>query len=69
MTGSSVVADGVDIGSIGCTLSADALRGLILFADTFGVEGVGFGVTTFALRSDFSLADPFGFNDTFEMSV
>lgn len=67
VTGSSVAAFGV-IDSIGCTFSTDDFRGMTLCAATFGVEGVVFGVTTFALRSDFILAEPLGFN-TFEMSL
>lgn len=67
MIGSSVV--GVGTVSLGVTFSTDTLRGLTLFAAavTFGVEGVVFGVT-FALGSDFILAEPLGFN-TFAMSL
>lgn len=67
MTGSSVAAV-VDIISGGYTLSADDFRGLTLVAAAFGVEGVDFGVPTFAFGSDFILAEPLGFND-FEMSL
>lgn len=61
MTGSSVVGV-VGNDSFEFTFSADVLRGftLLTVADTFGVEGVVFGVT-FALGSDFILAEPLGF--------
>lgn len=62
---------GVDvIGSIGVTFSVDTFRCTVLLAAAaaaFGVEGVVFGVG-FALGSDFNLAEPLGFEITFEMS-
>lgn len=60
ITGSSATGAGSDSGVF--TFSTDDFREFTLLAAvTFGVVGVGFGVA-FALGSDFTLAEPLGFN-------